>query len=272
MQANSVRSIAIFNSFRHNIQNNMQTASQRLASGRRINSAADDAAGLGISQALEAQIRGLNQATRNTLDFDSALNTAEGGLASISSALLRIRDLSLQASNGILNDENRASIQAEVDQLLNHISSVTTDTEFNRINLLDGSFNNMNAQVGPNAGQGLNVSVSGTSLAALGLEGFSVMGGPQNINIAAIDTAINRVVSSRGQIGAIQNRFEHIVNNNNVAAENMTAANSRIADADMGLEMIRLHQARILQQMQVFSLQNQMQRTRANLGFVGIAM
>ena len=272
MQANSIRSTAIFNSFRHNIQSNMLSASRRLASGRRINSAADDAAGLGISQRLEAQIRGLNQATRNALDFDSALNTAEGGLGSISSSLLRIRDLALQASNGILSNDDRASIQIEVDQLLNHIGRVTTDTEFNRINLLDGSFDNMNAQVGPNAGQGLNVSISGTSLAALGLEGFSVMGGPQNIDIAAIDTAINRVVSNRGSIGAIQNRLGYVVEHNNVASINMAAANSRIADADMALEMMRLNQARILEQMQIFSMRNQMQRTRANLGFVGVMM
>jgi flagellin len=272
MQANSIRSTAIFNSFRHNIQNSMQSASQRIASGRRINSAADDAAGLGISQALEAQIRGLNQATRNALDFDSALNTAEGGLGSISESLLRIRDLALQASNGILNDENRASIQAEIDQHLNHISRVTTDTEFNRRSLLDGSFTNMNAQVGPNAGQNIRVSISGTSPAALGIEGFSVMGGPQNINIAAIDGAINRVVSNRGAIGAIQNRLEYIIEQNNITAINMAAANSRIADADIALEMMRLNQSRILQQMQVFTMRNQMERTRANLGFIGIAM
>jgi flagellin len=272
MQANSIRSTTIFNSFRHNIQNQMQSASQRLASGRRINSAADDAAGLGISQALEAQIRGLNQATRNALDFDSALRTAEGGLGSIGESLLRIRDLALQASNGILTDADRATIQIEVDQLLSHIGRVTTDTQFNRVNLLDGSFNNMNMQVGPNAGQNVNVSIQNSGLAALGIAGFSVMGGPGNINIAAIDTAISRVAANRGSIGAIQNRIEHIVDQNNIAAENMARANSRIADADIALEMMRLNQARILQQLQVFSVRNQMERTRANLGFVGIAM
>ena len=271
MQANSIRSTAMFNSFRSNIQNNMQTASQRLASGRRINSAADDAAGLGISQALEAQIRGLNQATRNALDFDSALNTADGGLGSISESLHRIRDLALQASNSILTDANRASIQAEIDQHLDHISRVTTDTQFNRMNLLDGSFNNMNMQVGPNAGQSINVSIQGTSLAALGIAGFSVMGGPQNINIGAIDNALNLVVSQRGSIGAMQNRIEHIVNQNNINAINTAAANSRIADADIALEMMRLEQSRIIQQLQTFSMRNQMERTRANLGFIGIA-
>jgi len=270
MQANSIRSIAMFNSFRQNIQNQMQTTSQRLSSGRRINSAADDAAGLGISQALEAQIRGLNQATRNALDFDSALRTADGGLESIGDTLLRIRDLALQASNGILSDSDRNIIQSEVNQLLNHISTTTTNTEFNRINLLDGSFDNMNMQAGPNAGQNVNVSIGNTSLASLGLEGFSVMGGPGNINISAIDTAISRVVGNRGSIGAIQNRIEHIVDQNTLSALNMTQANSRIADADMALEMMRLSQARILEQMQAFNMRNQMERTRANAGFVGI--
>lgn len=272
MQANSIRSIAIFNSFRNNIQNNMNTASQRLASGKRINSAADDAAGLGISQALEAQIRGLNQATRNALAFDSALNTADGGLSSIGSSLLRIRDLALQASNDTLTSENRSAIQAEIDQQLNHISKVTTNTEFNRINLLDGSFTNMNAQVGPNAGQNLSISIQGTNLAGLGIAGFSVMGGPKNIDIDAIDKAINMVLSQRGSIGAVQNRIEHIVEQNNTAAINMAAAKSRIADADIALETMRLNQARILQQLQNFTLKNQMERTRASLGFVGIAM
>ena len=270
MQANSIRSTAMFNSFRSNIQNNMMTASQRLASGRRINSARDDAAGLGISQALEAQIRGLNQATRNVLDFDSALNTADGGLSTITSSLLRIRDLALQASNGILSDADRATIQIEVDQHLNHITRATSDTEFNRINLLDGSFDNMNMQAGANAGQSIGVSIESTSLASLGIAGFSVMGGPQNIDIAAIDTAISRVVASRGSIGAIQNRIGYIVDQNNIASINMSAANSRIADADMALEMMRLHQERIREQMQIFTMRNQQERTRANLGFVGI--
>ena len=272
MQPNSIRSTNIFNSFRNNIQSNMRTASQRVASGRRINSAADDAAGLAISQILEAQIRGLNQGTRNARDFDSALSTADSGLDSISSSLLRIRDLSLQASSSILTDANRAVIQDEIDQHLDHISRVTTDTEFNRMNLLDGSFANRHMQVGPNAGQSINLSIEGTSLANLGLVGFSVMGGPQNIDLAAIDNAINMVVSGRGGIGAMQNRLEHVVNHNNISAENMTQANSRIADADIALEMMRLHQTRILEQMQVFNMRNQMERTRANTGFVGIAM
>jgi len=270
MQANSIRSTAIFNSFRNNIQNNMQSASQRIASGRRINSATDDAAGLGISQALEAQIRGLNQATRNARDFDSALSSADSGLGSISESLIRIRDLSLQASNGILNNENRASIQAEIDQHLDHIARVTSDTEFNRINLLDGSFNNMRVQVGANSGQSIGMSIQGTSPAALGIENFSVMGGPGNINIGAIDSALNSVVASRGSIGAMQNRIEHIVDQNNITALNLLAAESRIADADIALEMMRLSQSRILQQMQTFSIQNQIERTRANVGFVGI--
>jgi len=261
------------NSFRHNIQNDMQRASQRIATGARINSAADDAAGLGIAQALEAQIRGLNQATRNALDFDSALSTADGGLETITSSLIRIRDLSLQASNGILTDENRATIQAEIDQHLDHISRVTRDTEFNRMRMLDGSFNNMNLQAGPNAGNNLRVSIAATTLDGLGMEGFTVLGGANGvIDIAAIDTAISRVVANRGAIGAIQNRIEHIVDQNNISAINMAQAHSRVADADIALEMMRLQQARIREQMSIFSMQNQMERTRANLRFVGIAM
>jgi len=260
----------MFGSFRNNIQNQMMTASNRIASGVRINSAADDAAGLGIANALEAQIRGLNQGTRNALDFDSALNTADGALSTIGDTLIRIRDLALQASNGILTDDQRGTIQAEVDQLLNHIDRTTSQTDFNRRNLLDGSFTNMNMQAGPNAGQNIRVSIDSTTLDGLGLSGFNVLGGPGNIDIAAIDTAIARVTGNRGAIGAMQNRIEHIVDQNNTAALNMTQAHSRIYDADIALEMMRLSQARILEQMQMFSMRNQMERTRANLGFVGI--
>lgn len=270
MQANSVRNNNIFNSFRNNIQNNIQSASRRLASGRRINSAADDAAGLAIAQRLEAQIRGLNQGTRNALDFDSALITAEGGLSTVTDSLIRIRELAIQAGSDVLNNSNRALLQAEIDQHLAQIDSTGRDLQFNTRPLLDGSFVNMNVQVGANAGQMIGTSIDEISAVALGIDNFSVMGGPQNIDLAAIDNAIGMVVSNRGSIGATQNRIEHIVNNNTTASINMSAARSRIEDADMALEMMRLHQARILEQMQIFNARNQQERTRANLRFVGI--
>jgi len=260
----------MFSNFRSNIQNNLFSASQRVASGNRINSARDDAAGLGIAQALEAQIRGLNQATQNTLNFDSLLNTAEGSLSNVGQSLVRIRELAIQASNDTLNTANRQALQLEIDQQLSHISSVAQGAQFNNLNLLDGSFENMNAQVGPNSGQGINVSIQEFSLAALGIEGFSVMNGRANIDIAAIDNALSMVTAQRGSIGALQNRMEYTANNNTLAALNSSQSHSRIADADIALEMMRLQQNRILEQMQMFSTRNQMERTRANAGFVGI--
>jgi len=267
MQINSSNS-SILGSFRTNVQNTIGQSSQRLSSGLRINSAADDAAGLAISRGLEAQIRSLNQGTRNALDMDSALRTAEGGLSGMLEGLIRIRELALRASNGILTDADRQSIQTEINEHLGQIQNSARDTQFNTMRLLDGSFADMNMASNPD-GSGMTISIANTTLESLGIAGFDVTSG--NIDLTAIDSALNAVNAARGNIGAVQNRIEFTVQNNQNNAINLEAARSRIADADMAREASRLEQARVLQQYQNFTFNSQLDRMRRNAAFIGIA-
>ena len=256
----------ITNSFRSNSQINQ--ASERIASGRRINSAADDAAGLAISERMTAIERGINQGTQNAQDMGNLLRTAEGGLSSINDSLVRIRELSIQASNGTLTQQDRGRIQAEVDQHLQNIQSAASGTQFNTMQLLDGSFADRNLASNPD-GTGMQINIANTTLATIGLEGFSVMDG--NPDLAALDNAMNMINDSRSNIGATVNRIDNIVEYNTNASLNLATANSRIADADIALEVMRLEQERIVQQYQLFSAREQMDRDRREgAGFIGI--
>ena len=267
MQINSSNNSAL-SSFRANVQNTIRQSSQRLSSGLRINSAADDAAGLAISKGLEAQIRSLNQGTRNALDMDSALRTADSGLSGMSEGLIRIRELALQASNGTLSSADRQNIQAEVNQQLSQIQNAARNTQFNTMQLLDGSFADMNMASNPD-GSGMTISIANTTLESLGIANFDVTSG--NIDLTAIDNALNAVNAARGNIGAVQNRIEFNVQNNQTAAINLEAARSRIADADMAREASRLEQARVLQQYQNFAFNNKLDGMRRRAAFIGIA-
>ena len=267
MQVNSVQSTA-FNSFRNNVQNGMAQSSQRLAGGRRINSAADDAAGLGIASRMQAQIGGLNQGNRNAADMDSALRTADGTLSTITESLQRVRELAVQAASPIMSDADRALIQTEVNQHLNQIQRAAGDTQFNTMRLLDGSFADMHMASNPN-GSGMQISIANTSLETLGIDSFDVTSGRPDI--AAIDDALAMVSSNRADIGAVQNRIEYIMDSNSIASLNQAAAQSRIADADMALEAMMWEQQQVLQQYQIFSMREQMERSRESLGFVGIS-
>ena len=238
----------------NNTQNNRPA--QRLASGRRINSAADDAAGLAISEGLQALIRGLEQGTRNSGDMQSLLTTAEGGMGGITDSLQRVRELGLQAQNSILTPDNRALLQQEVDQILNHIDRTATSTQFNTRNLLDGTAQDLHtASYGD--GSGMSVSIGSFTTQSLGVDGFDVTG---DFDLRVIDEALSQVSGARANIGAATNRLDFTMQTTSITAENLSAANSRIADADMGRESISFNINRVLEQYRMFSLRSQMAR------------
>ncbi len=221
---------------------------EKLSSGYRINRAADDAAGLAISEKLKAQIGGLDQAQRNAQDAVSLVQTAEGAMAEVHSMLQRVRDLAVQFNNGTLSSTDKASITAEVAQLCAEISTIGANTTFNGIALLTGT-TSITFQVGAEDGETL--TISNTQLFGSG-SGFQVDSSIFNfsgmVTLASIDTAIQNVANARGTFGSVQNRIEHTLNNLSNYEENLTAANSRIEDVDMASEMVNFTKLNILQQ------------------------
>jgi len=325
--------IAAMNAYRNlsGTQNAMSTSLERLSSGLRINRAADDAAGLAISEKLRAQTSGLNQATANAQDGISLIQTAEGALNESHSILQRMRQLAVQSANDTNSNADRTQIQKEVTQLSSELDRLSTATQFNGKNLLDGSFTAAKFQIGANASQDISVSIGDTGIASLGLTtsvhatagngvvstgftgtsptgnftidtsgnvldsagltvgayaanvvtftdttlgtatfassalaggvvsgatgSFSITNGVDvstqataSSSITAIDAAIDTVSGARADLGAVQNRLQHVVNSLSVAAENMSASESRIRDTDMAKEMTAFTRSQILQQ------------------------
>jgi flagellin len=226
---------------------------EKLSSGYRINRAADDAAGLAISEKMRAQIGGLAQAQRNAQDGVSLVQTAEGALNEVHSMLQRVRDLKVQYNNGTLDTDDKAAIVSEVKQLASEITEIRGKTEFNGINLLDGtggSSGTISFQVGANGGETISVvtkDVAGASGTGA-LDGVTDTSTWEAIDLAAIDTAINNVSSIRSDFGAVQNRLEHRLTNLATYQENLVASESRIRDVDMASEMVAFTKLGILQQ------------------------
>ena len=225
----------------------MSKSLEKLSSGFRINRAADDAAGLSISEGLRAQIGGLNTAVRNAQDGISVVQTAEGSLNEVHSILQRMRDLSVQAANtGATDDSATAAAQQEFSQLNSELDRIGSATKFGGKALLDGSAD-LTFQVGANAGETISVAIDEVSSEALGTDALDLTT-DASAAITAIDTAINTVSSARASLGASQNRFEHTINNLNVAVENLSASESRIRDTDMAKEMVSFTRSQILSQ------------------------
>jgi len=244
--------IAAYNAFRNlNMTNdNLSKSLEKLSSGYRINRAADDAAGLVISQSLRAQVSGLNVAVRNAQDGVSVVQTAEGSLNEVAAMLNRMRDLAVQASNtGSTDATAAAAAQSEIDALTAEITRVSQQTSFGTNTLLDGAFVKV-FQIGANAGQYLTVSL-GTSLNASAL-GVSALGVASTASasaaITAIDAAIATVSTTRASLGAFQNRFQSVINGLQVSVENLSASESRIRDTDMASEMVNFTKQQILMQ------------------------
>jgi flagellin len=236
--------VEAFNAHRQLVgtSNNAAKSMERLSSGYRINRAADDAAGLAISEKLRGQIRGLSQAQRNAQDGVSLVQTAEGSLNEVHSMLQRVRELAVQYSNGTLSTSDKAAITAEAAQLQSEIERIGTTTNFNGIKLLDGSASTVSFQVGANDNDTITVTTESLGGKVSGID-VSAAGA-----ISAIDKAIGDVSTLRSTFGAVQNRLEHTLNNIGTYQENLTASESRFRDVDMASEMVEFSKDQILQQ------------------------
>jgi flagellin len=220
----------------------------RLSSGLRIAAAADDAAGLGISERMRAQVRSLQQAGRNASDGISLVQTAEGTLNELNSNLVRMRELAIQASNGTLNSGDRAVINTEFTNLIEEIDRVANQATFNGVNLFDGTTSTLTFQVGAEAGETIDVTLEDLSSATLGISTDVLTATSAQAALDLIDTAVDTVSSLRGDLGAAQNRLSSTVRSIANAAENLTAAESRIRDVDVAAETADLTRNSILQQ------------------------
>ncbi|GAA0243410.1 flagellin [Cryptosporangium japonicum] len=236
---------------------------EKLSSGLRINRAADDAAGLSVSEGLKSQIGGLTVAARNAQDGVNVAQTADGALGETSSILQRMRDLSVQAANtGSQDSDAKAAANTEFQELNKELDRIVKSTKFGSQALLDGSYNGAfqvdSASKNTNAAAQISIDLtSGGALQSAGLQGLDSTGlGTNGLDLTtdasaaidALDTAIKGVSTVRSQIGAIQNRFEHTINNVNVAIENLSASKSSITDTDMASEMVKFSKNQILQQ------------------------
>ena len=221
----------------------------RLSSGLRIANAADDAAGLGISERMRAQIRSYEVAGRNSQDGVSLSQTAEGALQEVSNILGRMRELGVQSANGTLTTTDRGTIDTEFQELLSEIDRIATTTTFNGLNLIDGSTTSIDIQVGVNAGDTISITLTDLTTTTLGVGGLDVSSvANANTALSAIDTAIDTVSTGRGQLGAAQNRMVSTIASIANARENLAAAESRIRDVDVAIETSDLTRNSIMQQ------------------------
>jgi flagellin len=285
--------VAALNTYRSlsTTQGEQAKSLEKLSSGFRINRAADDAAGLAISEGMRSQMGGIKVGTRNAQDGISVVQTAEGALNETTSILQRVRDLTVQGGNlGSLTEDASKNIQEEITKLTSTLDDIANNTKFNGQSLLDGSYTDKSFQVGANASDKVTVAIGDMTASALGVDASSlaqlgVVSSPAvaavaavaddaattgvdesapavaakaavvgtstadiDDNLKAIDAAISKVSTERAKLGATQNQLDHVINNNNVALENVTASESRIRDTDMASEMVNFTRTQILSQ------------------------
>jgi len=273
---------------RQNKFNNLAVSKnmEKLSSGLRINRAGDDASGLAVSEKMRAQIRGLQQAQRNTENGISFIQTTEGYLQESQDILHRMRELAVQSANGVYTDEDRMQIQVEISQLVDEVNRIASHAQFNGMNMLTGRFaseggeNTVTAsmwfQIGANMDQRERVFIGTMTAQGLGIQGtdsmphaasFISMSTPDkaNISISVIDSALRKVNKQRADLGAYQNRLEHASRGLMVGAENMQAAESQIRDADMAHQMVKYTKNQILVQSSNAMLAQANQKTQSVL-------
>ncbi|HEY8889404.1 MAG TPA: flagellin [Clostridium sp.] len=240
-----------------NVNINSTSASksmQKLSSGLRINNAADDAAGLAISEKMRGQIRGLDQGSRNAQDGISLIQTAEGALNETTSILQRMRELSVQSATATNTTADRAAISTEFTQMKSEITRIGTQTEFNTKALIGGAFSGAAAalkfQIGPNASQTIDLNIKTMTATGLVITALVLVNTATNAQIAttALDKALASVSTERANLGSVQNRLEHTINNLNTSSENLQTSESRIRDVDMAKEMSEFSKNNILSQ------------------------
>lgn len=251
---------------------------EKLSSGYRVNRAADDAAGLSISEKMRAQIRGLDQASSNAQDGISLIQTAEGALNEIHSVLQRMRELTVQAANDTNVTADRRAIAKEIRALTSEIDRIATQTEFNTMKLLSGSFSGKVLQVGANGSQTISFKISAMTAGKLGVSAgkiaakismASANGKSITKLISVVNKAISKVSLQRSALGALQNRLEHTIANADNMAENLQSAESKIRDANMADEMVAYSSFSILQQAGQSMLAQANQSTQGVLSLLG---
>ena len=248
----------------------LQKSTEKLSSGYKINRAADDAAGLSISEKMRAQIRGLDKASDNAQDGISLIQVAEGALNETHSILQRMNELATQAANDTNTSTDRTAIKAEIDQLTSEINRIQSTTQFNTQNLLDGKFTGKNLQIGSLKGQTIKISISNMNAATLGVSGLTVdKNSTAGVSMSKIQAAIDKVSTQRSNLGALQNRLEHTINNLDTTSENTSAAESRIRDTDMADEMVQYSKNNILSQAGQSMLAQANQQTQGVLSLLG---
>ncbi len=249
----------------------LSKSTEKLSSGYRINRAADDAAGLSISEKMRSQIRGLNKASSNAEDGISLIQVAEGALNESHSILQRMNELATQAANDTNTSSDRSAIQQELTQLTSELDRIYSTTQFNTMNLLDGDFTGKSLQVGALSGQVISVSIKSMKASALGI-GYNAIKVSSNAvagqSMSLIQKAINRVSEERSKLGAIQNRLEHTINNLDTTSENTSAAESRIRDTDMATEIVEYSKNNILAQAGQSMLSQANQQTQGVLSLL----
>ena len=247
MAMNSHRQLGLNN-------NSVAKATEKLASGFRINRAGDDAAGLSISEKMRGQIRGLNMASRNAQDSISLIQTAEGALNESHAILQRMRELAVQSANDTNVTVDRGSLQDEINQLSQELTRIANNTEFNTQKLLSGGFNGT-FHIGANEGQSISLSINSMTATSLSVAGTAAATGisissqaSANTAITTINNALETVSKERSKLGAVQNRLEHTIKNLDNVSENLQASESRIRDVDMAKEMMEFTKQNILSQ------------------------
>ena len=233
--------------------NGLRVSSEKLASGYRVNRAADDAAGLSISEKMRGQIRGLERASANAQDGISLIQTAEGTLNEIHAIVQRMRELVVQGANDTNVTEDRVAIAKELTALISEVDRIASQTEFNTMTLLDGTFTGKNLQVGANTNQFIAISINSMTASGLGITSIATgvsNGTSTSISplLSVMDAALKDVSQLRSELGALQNRLDHTILNADNTAENLQAAESRIRDVDMAKEMVKYSKDTILQQ------------------------
>jgi flagellin len=274
-------------------------STEKLSSGYKINRAADDAAGLSISEKMRSQVRGLDKASTNAQDGISAVQTAEGALNEVHSILQRMNELATQAANDTNTSVDRKAIKSEINELTSEINRISSTTQFNTMNLLDGNFTGKNLQVGALSGQSIELNISSMSASGLGLTasfdangianadlpdatpaGASTEFNPDNhLKVSSfasagstmhiVQNALERVSTMRSKLGATQNRLEHTIANLDTTSENTSSAESRIRDTDMAKEMVTYSKNQILVQAGQSMLAQANQSTQGVLSILG---
>jgi flagellin len=246
---------------------------RKLSTGLRISTAADDAAGLAISERLRSQVRSLEQAKRNANDGISFVQTAEGALNEVSSILTRLRELAIQSSNGSVSSQDKETLDEEFQSLVNEVNRIGRSTEFNGIKLLDGSSSSVSFQIGFGTRAGIDtlaVTLSAALSTTLALQSLDIgSGGATTTAITNIDAAINTISSLRGSLGAVQNRLGSTINNLAIQVENLSAAESRIRDVDVAYETAQLTRNNILQSASISVLSQANSQPQAALQLLG---